>query len=82
MPHRLEAHNRCCSVAVQIWIAGFSGSSLGGVSLRAVLTIAKNSGSILAIVGRSEPFWVSRERPGVGGSPDFRLGKWLLPPLC
>ena len=45
---------------------------LRGVSLSVVLTIAKNPGSILTIVGRSEPFWVSCERRAVGGNPVAR----------
>ena len=51
---------------------------LGGVSLSVILTIAKNPGSILAIVGRSESFWVSRERRPVGGKPRFSLGKMVI----
>jgi len=43
-----------------------------------ILTIAKNPGSILAIVGRSESFWVSRERRPVGGKPRFSLGKMVI----
>ena len=56
---------------------------LRGVSLSVVLTIAKNPGSILTIVGRSEPFWVSCERRAVGGNPVAREnGAALLKIIC